>query len=792
MKTTSSIKQNTGIILVLCFFQSFFFVAKGQNEIQIKGLLKAFDSEEVLSFATVTLLSETDSSLITGTLSNVNGEFTLYAKDTGNFVLNISYIGYKSLSGSIHLTGDPIYNAGIIMMTEENISIEETVITGERIKARKTVDRTTFFVNKKMQDASHTGVDILKFIPGIQIDFMQNITLEGNRNILILIDGKERDKNYLHQLNANDIDKIEIVNTPGAEYDADVSGVINVILKKEHATGLSGHIYTEIPVLKSEVYCFPAYSLNFGYKKINLYTSYNGDIRYFDLIENEIQLIRRTDDTIRNIIHEEIRQKDWSHRFHYGFDYYLNKNNQFNFYAFYNPYACKDRGITEMQSYENNILNENPVAHQKDIDETHMQYYSLYYKHTFNKPGHELSADINYFRFHSKRTIAFFYNSPDDYSFSNSVVTVYPTQYTTGYKADYTFPANKNIKLSSGIKSHVNLRKNNGSEEFDQTEKIFAAYCSSALTISKYTVTAGIRAENSQVQINEIIKNNKPAFLPHGSIYYEMSSKKSMQLSYKRSIDRPMLNEINPHIYEDNPYSIQFGNPSLNPAFINNVHFEYSIRPKNNYMAIRIYYSRTNNAIGNFKTVNNTTILETTFQNLGNYNKYGISLTGTLKPFGNISVNSYFNIFGLHSVPKSFVMETGISRKHSLGFNSGVSVIVSFKHDFTLSCAFEYNIPEYVIQKKSTKSALYFVSVEKTIKQNFKLGLISCVPFIKTFNDKTLIIKGDDFYNQHNRDIELSFFPIMFKAGYQFKTGKKINKINREKDIIKAVEPDNF
>ena len=105
-------------------------------------------------------------------------------------------------------------DAGIIILQDTSIMLKELVIVGERIKAKSESDRTTFFVTKKMLDVSNTGVDVLKLIPGVQIDLMQNISLEGSQDILIYVDGKERDKSYISQLSPDQIDQIEIISAP--------------------------------------------------------------------------------------------------------------------------------------------------------------------------------------------------------------------------------------------------------------------------------------------------------------------------------------------------------------------------------------------------------------------------------------------------------------------------------------------------------------------------------------------------------------------------------------------------
>ena len=114
---------------------------------------------------------------------------------------------------------------------------------------------------------------------------MQNISLEGSPDILIFVDGKERDKSFISQLSPDQIDKIEVISAPPSNYDGNVTGAINIVLKKDRDSGISGHILAEIPVSSSLVYIFPSYSLNWGFRKLNLYTSYNGELTYLDLQE---------------------------------------------------------------------------------------------------------------------------------------------------------------------------------------------------------------------------------------------------------------------------------------------------------------------------------------------------------------------------------------------------------------------------------------------------------------------------------------------------------------------------
>ena len=207
-----------------------------QQKLNIKGQLKDQQNMQPVAFATVALRRLSDSTLITGTSSNLDGEFQIGSIPAGKYSLIISAIEFNRVIKSIDLKND--FNAGIILLQEKSVTLGEVVVVGERMKAKTEPDKTIYYMNKKLYDASDNGVDMLSYIPGVQVDIMKNISLEGSQHIVILVDGKERDRNFLSQLNASQIDKVEIINTPGSKYDADVTGVINIILKKNNETGI--------------------------------------------------------------------------------------------------------------------------------------------------------------------------------------------------------------------------------------------------------------------------------------------------------------------------------------------------------------------------------------------------------------------------------------------------------------------------------------------------------------------------------------------------------------------------
>jgi hypothetical protein len=213
--------------LVRCFFYCskllFFCLVlfqspnlQAQTNASVSGKIVEANSQQALSFATIALLQNKDGKLqlLSGTISDANGLFTLHPTKKGRYNIKVSSVGYKSVVKALEIIQSGIYDAGIIAMEDSVNLMAEAVVVGERLKGRTENDKTVFFINKKILAVSGNTPGMLRHIPGIQVDLKQNITLRGNQNILLLVNGKERDKSFISQINPSQIDRVEILDTP--------------------------------------------------------------------------------------------------------------------------------------------------------------------------------------------------------------------------------------------------------------------------------------------------------------------------------------------------------------------------------------------------------------------------------------------------------------------------------------------------------------------------------------------------------------------------------------------------
>ncbi len=779
MKRTSEKMNMTGRLIAVILLSIILGTVAAQTGTSITGTINETGSGEAVPFANIALFDSSGATMEGGSISDLNGDFIIKGVNSGIHNLRISAVGFETLFFEIEVESDTHVNLGEIMLHATEIAIEGVVIVGARVKAMSGADKTTYNVNRKMQDASTTGADVLKLIPGVQVDLRQNVSLEGSSNILILVNGRERDRNYLNQLTAEQIDQIEIISTPSSGYDGAVTGVINVILDRKNDSGLNGHIHVEIPTSDAEVYLFPNYSLNYGYKNLNIFTSYSGELAYLDIQERRHRKIFSESGDLEIISTQNVRQKNWSHRFHYGIDYYLNKRNQFNFYGFYNPYSWEHDGNAELTTNGN----ETPdwFAQKEDDDMNNSAFYSIYYKHIFNEStGHEISADASFYSLKAENTTTFS-NPETGYHQVNSTK---PRQENMGFKLDHKVPIKSSLKLNSGIQAKKQELVDKLSENFSWSEAMLAAYTELHYSDKKLDVLAGMRMENSVIGLHDNDAKSYRMLLPAVNVNYRMANSQSIRFSYRKSFSRPRFHQLNPVVYVNDPFSTEAGNQHLQPELKHNISIEHSRRFENSFIATRAFYTQTSDAINTFTHINSEGIFETNTFNLGTLHRYGLQFTGAFSIGSSFSFHPYLRLFEVNAVPNKIGRESGLTANRNPGMESGFSAIVNLKHNLTASVLFQYNTPDHELQRAYYSGALYFVSLEKMFGRSFKAGITSGVPFSKTFVYSGYEIENDDFFTRSEGIVRMSTVPLWFKLTYQFSTGKTRARIDRQTETI--------
>ena len=224
-----------------------------------------------------------------------------------------------------------------IFLTEASTNIEEVTIVGERLKGQEMVDRTTYAIPPLVAKSSTNGYELLKKIPQVNVDFQNNVTLNGSSNFIIQVDGRQRDKEFLAKLLPADIESIEIISNPSGKYEGNIDGVINIILKKEARYGMNGNVGLNFKPINKLTYNATG-SLDYSLGKITFYvTAFTGSQDLY--INSSTRYNFKDIDSTSTTFGKGVIKVDFS-SVNAGFDYYMNDKNNLQFQYFIQAYRA--------------------------------------------------------------------------------------------------------------------------------------------------------------------------------------------------------------------------------------------------------------------------------------------------------------------------------------------------------------------------------------------------------------------------------------------------------------------
>ncbi|MFO7939320.1 MAG: TonB-dependent receptor, partial [Bacteroidales bacterium] len=521
MKTLLKTIQRAGILFLLISYSSLCYAQSGM---QVSGTIRDADTKAPIPYATIALLALPDSSIVAGTISDEAGNFSIEYRKGQNYLINIRCMGFTPLSKQIGQT--QLQETLTCYLKPRAVAMEALVVKANRKKAKTENHKTTYYVNSKMAEASHNGVDLLKQVPGVFIDLNQKVTLQGSDKVLILVDGHERDVQFIQQLTAGQVNKVSLETPPGPQYDANLSGVVHIQTKKR-STGIRGHVNLELPTSANMVYLNPTYSLGYAHKRFNLFTSYTGIISQFAINEYRSQEQFASGESQNLSFTENVRQDNKNHRFNIGMDFRPSERNQFNVLAFYNPYSNEHDGSAFFQSTKGNNLNNYWQGARRDKDQNHRLFYSLFYKHNFNKHTH-LQFDASQFYFRGLNQTSYQSDSSSTAAITLPGTNLAPSQNSTFLKADFKTQVEEQLHLSTGTKFSFIHRQDGELASYYFSENRQALYADLSWQVAKLHISGGARYEHYRMNSNETAEYRHHLFMPSFQIQWQYTSKSSL------------------------------------------------------------------------------------------------------------------------------------------------------------------------------------------------------------------------------------------------------------------------
>lgn len=657
----------------------------------IMGVIKDSVSGKPLPYATVALILARQDSAVSGSLTNEKGRFQLTEVRSAFYKLEIKALGYadQTIARVMINPRSPQKDLGTINMQRQASTLEAVDITAEKSFMEVQLDKKVFNASAVLTAEGGLAVDILQSIPSVEVDIDGNISLRGNSNVTILIDGRPSgltgaDRSaLLEQIPASSIDKIEVITNPSARYDADgLTGIINIVLKKNKRLGLNGNFQLGLGSQgtreASPDFLLPnkyntSLSLNYRNSKINAFANYSYNYRErFSFGTNDRTNFLSTGTTVLSQDRDGSRYGGGSVG-RAGIDFFLPNQNTISLSG---TYGQRERNSDETLLYqlssEGGTLLEDYRRLSEELGGRNSIDLTAAWDKKYKEEGHQLSASANISLSDRTEEVTF-----SQENFDGNEAPPLGLNETDGkgnittIQLDYLRPLKNKFKMELGAKSIIRdlgtdfrafdlpltasswqenkLLSNN----FEYLEQVHAAYGILGRQADRWGWQVGIRAEQAftdaeLIQTNETFENDYFNIFPSAFVNYKTGEKGQLQLSYSRRINRPRTRQLNPFTDFSDPLNLRRGNPFLQPEYINSYELGYTQRLGKLLFSPSLYYRRLTNVINRFKTIDSVGVSTTTYANQNSGDDMGAEfiLMGQVTKWWNLnfSANGYYTI----------------------------------------------------------------------------------------------------------------------------------------------------
>lgn len=618
---------------------------QAQNNLTISG--KVSDkSNQPIPYATVTV--KEGETVVSGVISDENGTFDVKGLAPKNYTIEIQFIGYKASTTKADLTSGKSITLNKITLADEATTLEGVEIVQERSTIEQKIDRKVINVGRDLTTAGATASEIMNNIPSVNVDQDGKISLRGNQNVRILIDGRPTNidpAQLLKQIPSTSIKKIELITNPSAKYNPEgMSGIINIILNKNANDGFNGSLNAGITFAKEPKF---NNSLDANYRtgKVNFFGNAGSN---FGKRLNEGE-INRFDNNSRQDL--DIVNDDKSYLYKIGMDYYINDNNTLSFYTNQNKgdgHGNVDTDINYLSFTQPRVL-----QFAEYFSDNKSGAYNLAYKHKFAKEGHTLDFEGNYNDY--KQTQDANFNTTTFNIPSENVVysdKIKDKRQLSTFNVDYINPLNDKTTLELGAEARLTRTENDyltGNLAIDEASRlsnytydidIYSAYVTFGQKFDKFSYQLGARFESYKAKANlnkgaTVFEDDYVTLYPSAYLTYNLNEKNMFQLSYSRRVDRPSLEQTKPIREFSTPLVTSFGNQELEPQFTNSVELNYTKTIEKGSITAGVYYRLINNEINRVlypnETTDNPDDLIMSFDNFDNNKAFGFELSANYK-----------------------------------------------------------------------------------------------------------------------------------------------------------------
>lgn len=584
---------------------------------------------------------------ITGAITDNKGEFSLTAKQShAEYRLAVEFVSYAKYETSMKLDKSRI-NLGVITLKEDAVLLDEVVVSAGQLTQKSSVEHTTINASANMTSSKGTAVDILRSASSVSISG-DEISIRGNKNILVLMDGVPTTASDLSTIPAANIQSIEVITNPDASHDAGgTAGIINIISKRSRAEGFSA--------MMAANYGFNHFvngNIAFSYNKAKTSWRFSYNSKYEDDVVNST-LNRKVHSTAYEVFQQmQSTRYTFNNNISLGADFRINPRNRMSVdVKLIVPHLNIEQELRN-QFADHEEYRHNDVTWNRENIEG-----SISYTHVIKPEVSDMTVRASVSKIRGRRPS---YYSVGGVQNNRSVSGGSP--FIPAMQADYKHKF-KLGTLSAGAK--LTYRSNDIYHEFYEmsdngwiyseimsndllhTELVPAAYVMFASRIGKtFTYKAGLRGEYSSVTLNsrhDAIDERKDSFFlaPSLSGTYKLDEKQDLSLALSRRIGRPTYPQLNPYMSMVDAMTYEQGNMHLEPEKSTKLDLSYNLRGEMMNLFVDGYLNYTTDYISQITMIEGERLI-TTYANADKDLKTGVEVSLKVIPakWMNLSLSS--------------------------------------------------------------------------------------------------------------------------------------------------------
>ena len=669
----------------------------------VTGKVIDYGTKKPVDFANVSVekpsvVSGQPSELVTGTVTDEKGEFSLELKD-GSYTLVVSFMGYSEQRKEINVAGKPL-NVGRIALKEDSRMLKDVEVVAQGSSMRFELDKKVFTVDQNIASAGASVTDVLENIPSVDVDQEGTISLRNSEDVEIWINGKPAGLNsenrgqVLKQMPAGTIEKIELITNPSAKFSPEgTSGIINLVMKKDRAAGYYGSIQAGLDYALAAPWTTPpgvnaGFNINFnsgpvdGYFNIGYrYHTSNGGSktdRYNLSGEGSAQL----DSSL--ITGHLLQDGTQTHK---GGGMFARGGLNFRL-ASHSTLGLSGFGmISEPKAFYMSNSNHRTYEYTDWLDPNRNRNYIRDQYGNGSHPGGNATLDYTFELDKHKLYVSgtynnFGWNQNVNYTQTELGLSSYQDQKTTSknqgieIKADYEWKPTQQSRLEAGYDYTRNWEDNYADAhnilDGDSLAELYPYYSdvngltqNHAVYITygnrfwnKLSVQVGLRGEYYMRHLESIYKDANGdtqdsyagiehkkdtayfQLFPSAYISYDFGNGHELQLNYTRRVNRPRGHQINPRIDFSDSTNISYGNVDLLPAYSNNLELNYLKTWERHTLSAGVFWKYREGAVQNYKYIDpsdqSKQVMKNTYFNIATRQELGVELVAKNRLFGEL------------------------------------------------------------------------------------------------------------------------------------------------------------